>query len=76
MENSFSEALHNIEQLQQSIGTAFESTMMQMSEAQRQEMERSLQSLGNELASLSQKFVDDYAELTSRMRTIVSMAEG
>ena len=50
--------------------------MMQMSEAQRQEMERSLQSLGNELASLSQKFVDDYAELTSRMRTIVSMAEG
>ena len=76
MENSFSDALHNIEQLQQSIGSAFESTMMQMSDAQRQEMERSLQSLGNELASLSQKFVDDYAELTSRMRTIVTMAEG
>ena len=75
MENSFNNALHNIEQLQQNIGSAFESTMMQMSDMQRQEMERSLQSLGNELASLSQKFVDDYAELTSRMRTIVTMAE-
>ena len=75
MEKSFSEAIHNIEQLQQSIASAFESTMMQLSDAQRQEMERSLRSLGNELASLSQKFVDDYAELTSRMRTIVTMAE-
>ena len=76
MEKSFADAIHNIEQLQQNIASAFESTMMQLSDAQRQEMERSLRSLGNELASVSQKFVDDYAELTSRMRTVVAMAEG
>ena len=55
MESSLNDALHNIEQLHEGIGSAFESTVMQMSDAQRQEMECSYQSLGNALALLSQK---------------------
>ena len=47
-----------------------------MDDALRQELEKSLQSLGSQLASLSQKFVDDYGDLTSRMRSVVTMAEG
>ena len=53
-----------------------EKNILQMDDALRQELEKSLQSLGSQLATLSQKFVDDYGDLTRRMRTVVTMAEG
>ena len=76
IESGFRESLTNVNQLQQQIATDMEKNIVQMDDALRQELEKSLQSLGSQLASLSQKFVDDYGDLTSRMRSVVTMAEG
>jgi hypothetical protein len=76
IEIGFKESLTNVNQLQQQIATNMENNIVQMDDALRQELEKSLQSLGSQLASLSQKFVDDYGDLTNKMRTVVTMAEG
>ena len=73
--NGFSHAINNINQLQEKIGENLENTILIIDDALRQELETSLRSLGNQLATLSQKFVDDYGDLTSKMKTIVHMAE-
>jgi DNA anti-recombination protein RmuC len=73
--NGFSHAINNINQLQEKIGENLENTILKIDDALRQELETSLRSLGNQLATLSQKFVDDYGDLTSKMKTIVHMAE-
>ena len=52
-----------------------EGTILQIDDALRQELEKSLQSLGSQLASLSKRFVDDYSELTNRMQQVVQIAE-
>jgi VIT1/CCC1 family predicted Fe2+/Mn2+ transporter len=39
------------------------------------ELNRSLQALGNQLASLSSKFVSDYSPLTDKLREVVRLAE-
>jgi len=39
------------------------------------ELTRSLESLGNQLASLSSKFVEDYTPLTEKLRDVVRIAE-
>ena len=76
IEQGFRDSLNNINQLQIQISKDMEKNILQMDDALRQELEKSLQSLGSQLATLSQKFVDDYGDLTSRMRTVVTMAEG
>ncbi len=76
IEQGFRDSLNNINQLQNQISKDMEKNILQMDDALRQELEKSLQSLGSQLATLSQKFVDDYGDLTSRMRTVVTMAEG
>jgi hypothetical protein len=40
-----------------------------------EELEKSLNSLGKSLASLSNKFVEDYQPLTDRLRDVVRIAE-
>jgi len=40
------------------------------------ELEKALVGLGQQLASLSEKFVQDYAPLTERLREIVNMTKG
>ena len=72
---TFSESMSNIEQIQQKIGDQMEATILQIDDALRQEMEKSLQSLGNQLASVSQKFVEDYTKLTNQMRIVVSQSD-
>ena len=52
-----------------------EESILEIDDALRQELEKSLQSLGNQLATLSQKFVDDYGELTTKMKTVIHIAE-
>lgn len=74
--NSFEEAMNNINQIQQKIGENMENTIHQIDESHRQELENSLQSLGSQLASLSNQFVNDYAKITSRMNDIITMAQG
>ena len=61
--------------MQHKIGENLEESILEIDDALRQELEKSLHSLGTQLATLSQKFVDDYGELTTKMRTIVHMAE-
>ena len=39
------------------------------------ELEKSLQSLGNQLASLSQKFANDYGPLTDKLRELINIAK-
>jgi ABC-type transporter Mla subunit MlaD len=39
-----------------------------------EELKRSLESLGRQLAALSEKFVSDYSPLTNKLRDLVSMA--
>lgn len=73
--NGFNNSMTNIEQLQQKFGENIEGTILQIDDALRQELEKSLQSLGSQLASLSKRFVDDYADLTVRMQQVVNMAE-
>ena len=73
--NGFNNSMTNIEQLQQKFNENIEGTILQIDDALRQELEKSLQSLGTQLASLSKRFVDDYADLTSRMQQVVNMAE-
>ena len=73
--NGFNNSMTNIEQLQQKFGENIEGTILQIDDALRQELEKSLQSLGSQLASLSKRFVDDYADLTGRMQQVVDMAE-
>jgi hypothetical protein len=74
--SSFEEAMNNINQIQQKIGENMENTIHQIDESHRQELENSLQSLGSQLASLSNRFVDDYAKITSRMNDLITMAQG
>ena len=73
--NSFSEAMNNINQIQQKIGENMESTILQIDEAHRQELENSLQSLGVQLASLSNRFVDDYKKITTNMNNLIVTAQ-
>lgn len=64
MVGEFSE---NINQMSQKIGS---------SQAQlEQELDKSLNSLGRNLASLSRRFVDDYEPLTEQLRKVVQLAE-
>ncbi len=73
--NSFEEAMNNINQIQQKIGENMENTIHQIDESHRQELENSLQSLGSQLASLSNQFVNDYGKITSRMNDLITMAQ-
>lgn len=41
-----------------------------------QELNKALQTLGNQLASLSEKFVEDYQPLTERLREVVQISKG
>lgn len=40
-----------------------------------EELQKSLESLGRQLAALSEKFVSDYTPLTDRLRRLVDIAE-
>ena len=71
----FNDSMINVEQLQQKFADSMEGTIVQIDDALRQELEKSLQSLGSQLASLSKRFVDDYADLTNRMQQVINMAE-
>ncbi len=73
--SGFNNSMANIEQLQQKFNDNIEGTILQIDDALRQELEKSLQSLGTQLATLSKRFVDDYADLTLRMQQVVNMAE-
>jgi hypothetical protein len=42
--------------------------------ALQEELTKSLQTLGRQLSSLSEKFVNDYAPLTDRLREVVRQA--
>ena len=75
MFKTFSDSMSNVEQIQQKIGDQMESTILQIDDALRQELEKSLQSLGNQLASVSQKFVEDYTKLTNQMRIVVNQSD-
>ncbi len=46
-----------------------------LDESLQSELNRSLQSLGNQLASLSKKFVEDYDPLTEKLREVVQLAK-
>ena len=44
--------------------------------ALQEELTKSIESLGSQLASLSRRFVDDYQPLTDQLRNVVRMADG
>ncbi|MCE2432558.1 MAG: hypothetical protein J4F29_06470 [Candidatus Latescibacteria bacterium] len=44
--------------------------------ALQEELTKSIESLGSQLASLSRRFVDDYSPLTERLRDVVQIANG
>ncbi|MYF72153.1 MAG: hypothetical protein F4175_01905 [Gemmatimonadetes bacterium] len=44
--------------------------------ALQEELTKSIESLGSQLASLSRRFVDDYSPLTDQLRNVVRMADG
>lgn len=46
-----------------------------LDESLQNELNRSLQALGNQLASLSKRFVEDYAPLTDKLREVVRLTE-
>ena len=71
----FSEAIANIEKLQDKLFDNMEKSILMIDDAHRQELEKSLHSLSNELASLSQKFVKDYSDLTMKMKGVINKAE-
>ena len=71
----FSEAITNIEKLQEKLFDNMEKSILMIDDAHRQELEKSLHSLSNELASLSQKFVKDYSDLTMKMKGVINKAE-
>ena len=71
----FSEAITNIEKLQEKLFDNMEKSILMIDDAHRQELEKSLHSLSNELASLSQKFVNDYSDLTIKMKGVIKKAE-
>lgn len=47
-----------------------------LDEQMQQELNRSIEALGRNLASLSEKFVSDYEPLTNRLREVIRIAEG
>ncbi len=71
----FGEAITNIEKLQGKLFDNMEKSILMIDDAHRQELEKSLHSLSNELASLSQKFVNDYSDLTMKMKGVINKAE-
>ena len=71
----FGEAITNIENLQVKLFDNMEKSILMIDDAHRQELEKSLHSLSNELASLSQKFVNDYSDLTLKMKGVIKKAE-
>jgi hypothetical protein len=56
-------------------GEAIEGQIKQLDRALGEELTRSLQSLANQLAALSNQFVKDYTPLTERLRDLVTIAE-
>lgn len=57
---------------EQAINDRFESFDEQM----QQELSRVIESMGRNLASLSEKFVTDYGPITERLREVIRLAEG
>jgi DNA anti-recombination protein RmuC len=55
---------------------AIEKNIQDLDKALGEELTKSLESLGNNLATLSNKFVQDYSPLTDRLREIVRIAKG
>ena len=64
-ERIFRESTANMTQQIQLLDTALQ-----------EELTKSIESLGSQLASLSRRFVDDYSPLTDQLRNVVRMADG
>ena len=64
-ERIFRESTANMTQQIQLLDTALQ-----------EELTKSIESLGSQLASLSRRFVDDYSPLTDQLRNVVRIADG
>ena len=72
LEKTFTETFDQLNNQHVQIMESVNDGIGRMDSALSQELEKSLQSLGDQLATLSGKFVDDYKDLTSKMQKIVS----
>ena len=57
-------------------GQQVDKTVEQIQQSLENALDISLKSLGGQLASLSNKFVEDYGPLTDKLRDVVRIAEG
>ncbi|WFD09024.1 hypothetical protein [Tepidibacter hydrothermalis] len=65
-----------IKKLVEEVEKVFEQKVDQLDKLLEQELSNSLNSLGTQLATVSEKFVDDYTPLTEKLREVVSIAKG
>ena len=79
LESSYNEFANNQNQIQENIKVNIENMISQNAERIKTldenlglELEKSLESLGSSLATLSNKFVEDYSPLTDRLRQLIN----
>ena len=74
IEASAKEAQNSIAEAWKKTEEAINGQMAALDEQMQQELSRSLEVMGRNLASISEKFVTDYTPLTDRLRDLVAMS--
>ena len=72
----YESSLNEINSLQSKIIDNLKNSVSETDKGLRDTLNKSLNSLGQQLTALSQKFVDDYKPLTERLTKIVQISEG
>ena len=67
--------IENFDKAQQAYNIAVENQLQRFNKILDEELSKSLKNVGNQLSTLSEKFVDDYAILTDKLQEVMKMAK-
>lgn len=75
LEGAYTQAFENLDQKIIQTLTQTDKQISKLDNALEQELNKSLKTMGQQLAALSEKFVQDYGPLTERLQSIVKLAD-
>jgi len=75
LQTSYSEAFSQLDNKIIQTLTQTDKQIAKLDAALEQELNKSLKTMGEQLAALSEKFVQDYSPLTEKLQTLVQLAD-
>ena len=76
IEQTMNSVTSNVERIMDETGKQMQEQVRRLDANLQEELNKSLNTLGTQLASLSNKFVEDYSPLTDKLSKLVKFAEG